>query len=463
MEIQRVESLYVATKIVTAWPEDRQRDLPEGAAPEQAPDVIQGYGVRYSDGYTSWCPKAKFEEDNLNLGAIGHLPAFQQRVIGEATALHNNITKLEAWLDKCTAVELTAPLISSHDLQLLREQFEHMVKYLGVLNQRIASWADPADLVKLYGTGDPLIENQLKGYTEQLAAIEVPPNPRHASPWSRPGEDKDSWLKRKLKEATENSVNKSDYFNDWTNVGRDTYNITLPLFNSSVNLLAAVESSGHLTDPTASVKDVSISSISLDGLNVKLENYVVTHGPEGRNFEIQLAGNVRYGAENDYTAQFRIVLNTQTGDTKIFCSVPGLKARLFVELENLNRRTAVPQYYVTSTSLYIRPLERNLFDLIEYRPEDGRLGPIGIVSVSRDGIKYLFETTEQSSGNTDRFIASVEVFDGGMYVGQFGVTVSSENGELIIVSSHALENFQVELAIVRPDAGGDTPKEVRAD
>ena len=38
---------YVTTKIVAAWPEER-----EGK---------EGYAVRYPDGYMSWCPKDTFE------------------------------------------------------------------------------------------------------------------------------------------------------------------------------------------------------------------------------------------------------------------------------------------------------------------------------------------------------------------------------------------------------------------
>lgn len=40
--------LYVRTTIVWAWPEPR--------------DGVEGYGVLYTDGYQSWCPKESFEE-----------------------------------------------------------------------------------------------------------------------------------------------------------------------------------------------------------------------------------------------------------------------------------------------------------------------------------------------------------------------------------------------------------------
>lgn len=45
---------YYGRKIVTAWPEEK--------------DGVAGYAVKYRDGYRSWCPKEKFEEDNIVLG-----------------------------------------------------------------------------------------------------------------------------------------------------------------------------------------------------------------------------------------------------------------------------------------------------------------------------------------------------------------------------------------------------------
>jgi len=48
---------YYGRKIVVAWEEERNGE--------------PGYAVKYRDGYRSWCPKAKFEEDNI---ALGHAP-----------------------------------------------------------------------------------------------------------------------------------------------------------------------------------------------------------------------------------------------------------------------------------------------------------------------------------------------------------------------------------------------------
>ena len=45
---------YIGIKRVTAWEEISE----DGAA---------GYAVRYSDGYTSWCPAEQFEEANVRV------------------------------------------------------------------------------------------------------------------------------------------------------------------------------------------------------------------------------------------------------------------------------------------------------------------------------------------------------------------------------------------------------------
>lgn len=44
---------YIGTKIITAWPECKDGVHGYG---------VHGYGIKYADGYTSWSPKAAFEE-----------------------------------------------------------------------------------------------------------------------------------------------------------------------------------------------------------------------------------------------------------------------------------------------------------------------------------------------------------------------------------------------------------------
>jgi hypothetical protein len=48
---------YIGFKVVTAWPEDRIKDLGEGNK-----RIESGYAVKYEDGYISWSPKEVFEK-----------------------------------------------------------------------------------------------------------------------------------------------------------------------------------------------------------------------------------------------------------------------------------------------------------------------------------------------------------------------------------------------------------------
>lgn len=112
---------YVGTKIVMAWAQDK--------------DGQPGYSVKYSDGYISWCPKAQFEEANVAIGHIGHLPPHQQRVVAELEQLADRVQKLEAFL----ATPLYAGL-PDDERQLLKMQADAMVLYMGILNTRAAKF-----------------------------------------------------------------------------------------------------------------------------------------------------------------------------------------------------------------------------------------------------------------------------------------------------------------------------------
>jgi hypothetical protein len=108
---------YVSTKIVQAWPQDRQ-DEP-------------GYAVKYEDGYISWSPAPQFEAASVALGQVGHLPPHQQRVVAELEQLADRVTKLEAFL----ATPFYASL-DDDEKQLMKMQADAMVLYMGILNTR---------------------------------------------------------------------------------------------------------------------------------------------------------------------------------------------------------------------------------------------------------------------------------------------------------------------------------------
>lgn len=75
---------YVGTKIVTAWPQEKN-----GSA---------GYAVKYEDGYTSWSPKEIFEEAYKAIGHVGQFQPHEQRLFGEYTTIDNNYEKLKAFI-----------------------------------------------------------------------------------------------------------------------------------------------------------------------------------------------------------------------------------------------------------------------------------------------------------------------------------------------------------------------------
>ncbi|WP_247842577.1 hypothetical protein [Pseudomonas sp. MWU12-3103b] len=113
---------YVGTKIVMAWAQDK--------------DGQPGYAVKYSDCYTSWCPKAQFEEANVAIGHVGHLPQHQQRVIAERGQLADRLDKLSGFFE--------TPLFAGLDAAeqgRLKLQADAMSVYLDVLSQRIAAFA----------------------------------------------------------------------------------------------------------------------------------------------------------------------------------------------------------------------------------------------------------------------------------------------------------------------------------
>lgn len=58
---------YYGTKRITAWHQSKVSNVGEGAD-------VEGYAVKYSDGYTSWSPKDVFEAAYQHLDALsfGH-------------------------------------------------------------------------------------------------------------------------------------------------------------------------------------------------------------------------------------------------------------------------------------------------------------------------------------------------------------------------------------------------------
>ncbi|MCK2122123.1 hypothetical protein [Pseudomonas sp. PNPG3] len=66
-------------------------------AREQEQGGQAGYSVKSADGSIVWKAKEAFEAETIELGHIGHMPPYQQRVLGERAQLAVNNTALKAF------------------------------------------------------------------------------------------------------------------------------------------------------------------------------------------------------------------------------------------------------------------------------------------------------------------------------------------------------------------------------
>lgn len=144
---------YIGTKQVTAYEQSGPKkikvcgvDCKQGGAScnkyctgesdhPPAADVQPGYAVKYPDGYVSWSPKAVFEAAYLAIGHIGHMPAHQQRVIGEKAQLDDRLAKLAGFID----TPVFAGLPEAEQGRLLRQSIA-MRDYAAALSERIEAF-----------------------------------------------------------------------------------------------------------------------------------------------------------------------------------------------------------------------------------------------------------------------------------------------------------------------------------
>ena len=113
---------YIGTKIVLAWPEVK--------------DEKEGYAVKYADGYTSWSPKDVFEAAYVDIGHVGHLESWQQRVVGEKAELDAKLVKLDAALEN----DENKLYMADSQRALLNRQSDAMRAYSAILAERIAAF-----------------------------------------------------------------------------------------------------------------------------------------------------------------------------------------------------------------------------------------------------------------------------------------------------------------------------------
>lgn len=109
---------YVGSKIIEAWPAQK--------------DSVEGYSVKYADGYISWSPKEVFEAAYIPLGHIGHLPPHVQRMVGELQQLDDKISKLGKF--QGTDIYVSLPEDERADLDA---QSKCMVGYWNALLSRV--------------------------------------------------------------------------------------------------------------------------------------------------------------------------------------------------------------------------------------------------------------------------------------------------------------------------------------
>lgn len=113
---------YIGTKQVLAW--------------EQEKDGQPGYAVKYPDGFVSWSPKNVFEEAYLPIGNVDHLPAYQQRVIGEHAQLKSKVDKLVEFVNGDGFAKL-----AKEDQEQLAYQLVYMAAYQATLEVRMERFA----------------------------------------------------------------------------------------------------------------------------------------------------------------------------------------------------------------------------------------------------------------------------------------------------------------------------------
>jgi hypothetical protein len=74
---------YIGVKIIEAEPMDRNTYLESKGQPFE-PANMDGYKVRYPDGYESWSPKAVFEEAYVQI-TVGEDRKVQKEVVKKDT------------------------------------------------------------------------------------------------------------------------------------------------------------------------------------------------------------------------------------------------------------------------------------------------------------------------------------------------------------------------------------------
>lgn len=314
---------YLSRKIVTAWRADRPGDIPEGAPEGTEGEIVEGYGVKYHDGYQSWCPKVKFEEDTLPLGNVSHLPLYQQRLLAETIELNQRSGSLGEFLEGAKTNPKVEASMSARGFELLKQQHVAMEALLSILDQRIEDMSDVSGIAALLVV-DPLLDAAVTGTIEKLQA-----------PVARKLGADDSWLHEKLAQMQDNVDDQ--ILNQWGIADSRIVEVTVPVAHGRINLLGLLANEGVEFDHSDSIGTFGIKQIvNAAGEKLVISEGKVHRGPSQR--EIELVVRVF----NDTTLD--LSMDKETGNLTIIHtdqqSLVGATMTVVLALHNLNRRPA---------------------------------------------------------------------------------------------------------------------------
>lgn len=314
---------YLSRKIVTAWLEERRgepaADAPEGTVGEMMP----GYAVKYSDGYTSWCPKEKFEADTLPLGNVSHLPLYQQRLLAETIELNQRSGSLGEFLESAKTNPKVEASMSARGFELLKQQHVAMEALLSILDQRIEDMSDISGIQAII-VEDPLL-NIINNGTEEALAISPP------ALKGKLGQD-DQWLLEKIRQASE-GPDKS-ILNQWGHPDSRAVEVQVPVVMGRVNVLGLLASGSF--DHSDTIGTFGVKEI----VNAAGEKLVISEGEvQHRQGTREVALVVRV-VDDTF---IELTLNKETGNLTIVQtsqeSLVGAVMIIALTLHNLNRRS----------------------------------------------------------------------------------------------------------------------------
>jgi len=103
----------------------------------------QGFVARNPKNHEDlWYVAKKYHDDNLEEVTNVKAETFMDRLIAERDQLSDRLLKLEGFLsNEAKATEISGPT----QVAMLIEQYQHMAKYLNVLDQRIDNLATRAE------------------------------------------------------------------------------------------------------------------------------------------------------------------------------------------------------------------------------------------------------------------------------------------------------------------------------